>query len=124
MIGALTRLDPTTAVTACRGSSQTVRVYIGNMGNVNVGAYQFRVRLSTTAPPTGYTQSTNVAAVFNHSATAFSEGIHTLGFTVPAGLPTGTYNIYIDLDFANTVVELREGDNRTISSKRLSVTWG
>ena len=119
--GAVQTLDPVTTVAMCRGSSGTTRVYVGNYGNVGSGTYNLRVRLSTTSPMAGYSGSTGVASTFTHSLGAFSQGTFDLGFTVPWGLANGTYFIYHDMDPTGSITELREGDNSTVSAKKVLV---
>ncbi|RYZ41341.1 MAG: hypothetical protein EOO71_12410 [Myxococcaceae bacterium] len=114
-------LDPALTRSVCRNTATSVKFYVGNMGNAATGSYSMRVRLSPTAPPLGYSESTNVVATFNHSMAAFAEGTYTLGFTVPAGLPFNTYYVYLDLDPAGVVDELRENDNTTVSAMLLRV---
>ena len=43
------------------------------------------------------------------------------GFTVPFGLANGTYFIYTDMDHTRSIVEILEGDNSTVSAKRMRV---
>jgi len=119
--GSAQQLDAASTVTVCRGGSSSARFYLGNMGNVSTGTYGLRIRLSTTAAPAGYTTGGTVVQSFTHSIGAFSEGTFTLPFTVPSSLANGIYNIYIDLDPGSGVSELREGDNRTISARRIRV---
>jgi hypothetical protein len=114
-------LDPATTVTVCRGGSSTTRVYLGNSGNAGSGTYNLRIRLNTTAPMTGYSLSTTVAASFTHSLGAFTQGTFDLAFTVPFGLANGTYFIYADMDHTGTIAEILEGDNSTVSAKRVRV---
>ena len=85
------------------------------------GTYNLRVRLSTTAPMAGYSLSTTVAASFTHSMGAFTQGTFDLAFTVPWGLANGTYFIYADMDHTGTITEILEGDNSTVSAKRIRV---
>jgi hypothetical protein len=119
--GVVQTLDPAVTTAVCRGSLRTTRVYLGNSGNVGSGTYRLRVRLSTTSPMTGYSLSSNVAASFTHSLNAFSQVTSDLSFRVPSTLPNGTYFIYVDLDHTGSIVEVLEGDNRTVSARRLSV---
>jgi hypothetical protein len=114
-------LDPASTVTVCRGGSSTTRVYLGNSGNAGSGTYNLRIRLSTTAPMTGYFQNTTVASSFTHSLGAFTQGTFDLPFTVPFGLANGTYFIYSDMDHTGTIAEILEGDNSTVSAKRVRV---
>jgi len=114
-------LDPATTVTVCRGGSSTTRVYLGNSGNVGSGTYNLRVRLNTTAPMAGYSLGTNVVASFTHSLGGFSQGTFDLGFTVPWWLADGVYFIYTDMDHTGTIIEIVEGDNTTVSAKRIRV---
>jgi hypothetical protein len=114
-------LDPATTVTVCRGGSSTTRVYLGNSGNVGSGTYNLRVRLNTTAPMAGYSLGTNVVASFTHSLGGFSQGTFDLGFTVPWWLADGVYFIYTDMDHTGTITEILEGDNTTVSAKRIRV---
>jgi len=115
-------LDPATTVNMCRNSAGTTRVYLGNSGNAASGTYNLRLRLSTTPPFSGYSQSTNVVATFTHALGPFSQGTFDLSFNVPISLPNGTYFIYVDMDYSQTVNEILEGDNSTVSAKRVSVT--
>ncbi|NPC69853.1 hypothetical protein D7Y27_21550 [Corallococcus sp. AB004] len=122
VVGDVTQtLDPAGTKSVCRGTAQSVKFYVGNMGNAAVSSYSMRVRLSTTAPPNGYYESTNVVGTFNHSLGAFSEGIYSLGFTVPSTLPFTTYYVYLDMDPAGAVDELKENDNTTVSAMVLRV---
>ena len=105
----------------CRGGSSTTRVYLGNSGNVGSGTYNLRIRLNTTAPMAGYSLNTNVVASFTHSIGAFSQGTFDLAFSVPWWLPDGVYFIYTDMDHTSTITEILEGDNRTVSAKRIRV---
>jgi hypothetical protein len=114
-------LDPATTVTMCRGQSGSSRIYLGNSGNIGSGTYNLRIRLSTTAPMAGYSGSSGVAASFTHSLGAFSQGTFDLAFRVPASLPNGTYFIYHDMDHTGTITEIREGDNSTVSAKKILV---
>jgi hypothetical protein len=114
-------LDPASTVTVCRGGTSSTRVYLGNSGNVGSGTYNLRIRLNTTGPMTGYSLSTSVAASFTHSLGAFSQGTFDLGFTVPWSLPDGIYFIYTDMDHTGTITEILEGDNTTVSAKRIRV---
>jgi hypothetical protein len=114
-------LDPNVISTVCRGGSSTTRVYLGNSGNVGSGTYNLRIRLNTTAPMGGYSLNTNVVASFTHSIGAFSQGTFDLGFSVPWWLPDGVYFIYTDMDHTSTIAEILEGDNRTVSAKRIRV---
>jgi hypothetical protein len=113
-------LDPAGTRAVCRGTTQPVRFYLGNLGNA-AASYSMRLRLSSTAPPNGYSESTNIVATYNHSLGAFAEGIYTLSLTVPATLPFNTYYIYLDMDPAGVVDELRENDNTTVSTMLLRV---
>jgi hypothetical protein len=115
-------LDPVTTVNLCRGASTSTRVYLGNYGDVASGTYNLRVRVSPTAPFSGYFLSTSVAQTYTHSLAAFSQGTFDLGFTVPSSLPNGTYFIYVDMDYTGSITESREGDNTTVSAKRLQVS--
>ena len=63
-----------------------------------------------------------MAQGFTHSLGAFSQGTFDFGFRVPASLPNGTYFIYLDMDHTRSILELREGDNSTVSAKRIRVT--
>ncbi|HSI60813.1 MAG TPA: hypothetical protein VLA16_24865 [Ideonella sp.] len=119
--GVVQTLDAAGTVAMCRGASGTSRIYLGNLGNVGSGTYNLRIRLSTTSPTAGYSGSTNVAATFTHSLGAFSQGTYDLGFRVPAALPNGTYYIYHDMDYTGSLLELREGDNSTVSAKKILV---
>jgi hypothetical protein len=114
-------LDPATTVTMCRGSSGTTRVYLGNSGNAASGTYTLRVRLSTTAPMSGYSLSTTVVSSFTHSLGAFTQGTFDLPFSVPSSLSNGTYFIYTDMDHTQSITEFVEGDNSTVSAKRVRV---
>lgn len=115
-------LDAATTVNMCRNATGTTRVYLGNSGNAASGTYNLRVRLSTTPPFAGYTGTTGVAATFTHAIAAFSQGTFDLGFRVPATLPNGTYFIYVDMDHTRTITEILEGDNTTVSARRIRVT--
>ena len=119
--GSVQRLDPASTVTLCRGASRTTRVYLGNSGNAASGNYKLRVRLSTVAPPSGYSLSTTVAATFSHSIGAFSQGTFDLLFRIPASLPNGTYFVYVDMDHTKVVSEILEGDNSTVSAMKIRV---
>jgi hypothetical protein len=120
--GSVQTLDPATTVSLCRGATTTTRVYLGNSGNAASGTYNLRIRLSTTSPMAGYSQSTNVAALFTHSLGAFAQGTFDLPFRVPSSLLNGTYFIYIDMDYTRTITEILEGDNSTVSAKRIQVS--
>ncbi len=119
--GSVQRLDPATTVTVCRGASRTTRVYLGNSGNGASGTYRLRVRLSTTAPQSGYSQSSNVAATFTHSLPALTQGTYDLPFRVPSSLPNGTYYVYVDMDYPRAIAEILEGDNTTVSAMKVRV---
>ncbi len=119
--GSAQTLDPSSTVTVCRGGSSSTRVYLGNNGNAGSGTYNLRVRLSTTAPMAGYSGSTTVVSSFTHSIGAFSQGTFDLGFTVPFSLANGIYFIYTDMDHTSSITEILEGDNRTVSAKRIRV---
>jgi len=119
--GSVQTLDPASTVTVCRGGASSTRVYLGNYGNVGSGTYNLRIRLSTTAPMAGYSLNTNVVASFTHSIGAFSQGTFDLSFGVPWWLGDGTYFIYTDMDHTGSIVEIREGDNTTVSAKRVRV---
>jgi hypothetical protein len=119
--GAVQTLDSASTVTICRGGSGSTRVYLGNSGNTGSGTYNLRIRLSTTAPMAGYSTATNVAASFTHSLGAFSQGTFDLAFGVPWALPDGTYYIDTDMDHTSSITEIREGDNTTVSAKRVRV---
>ena len=119
--GSLQPLDPASTVTVCRGGSSTTRVYLGNSGNAGSGTYNLRIRLNTTGPMTGYSLGTNVVASFTHSIGGFSQGTFDLAFGVPWWLPDGTYFIYTDMDHTGSIVEILEGDNTTVSAKRIRV---
>ena len=114
-------LDAAGSRAVCRGTSTSVKFYVGNLGNAAVASYSMRVRLSPTAPPQGYSESTNVVATFGHSLGAFAEGTYSLPFVVPPGLPFNTYYVYLDLDPQGVVGELRENDNTTVSAMLLRV---
>jgi hypothetical protein len=120
--GTVQRLNSAVTVNVCRGSTRTVRVYLGNSGNAASGTYNLRVRLSPTSPMTGYSSGSTVAAAFTHSLGAFSQGTFDLSFRVPNSLSNGTYFIYVDMDHTKTITELREGDNSTVSAMKLQVT--
>lgn len=120
--GAVQTLDPATTFGMCRGGNRTVRVYVGNSGNVASGTYTLRVRLSPLAPPAGTTSGTTVVATFSHAIGAFGEGTFDLPFTVPAALVNGLYYLYVDMDPGNAVPEAREGDNTTVSALRIAVS--
>ena len=119
--GSVQTLDPASTVTVCRGGSSTTRVYLGNSGNTGSGTYNLRVRLNTTGPMAGYSLSTRVVASFTHSIGAFSQGTFDLAFSVPFSVPDGTYFIYTDMDHTGTITEILEGDNTTVSAKRVRV---
>lgn len=119
--GTVQTLDPAITVNACRGSTTTTRVYLGNLGNASSGTYGLRIRLNTTPPFRGYFLNTTVAQRFTHSIGAFSQGTFDLTFRVPRTLPNGTYSIYVDMDHTRSVAERREGDNSTLSAKRIRV---
>ncbi len=119
--GVVQTLDPAVTTTMCRGSIGSSRIYLGNAGNIGSGTYNLRIRLSPTSPMAGYTGAAGVAASFTHSIGAFSQGTFDLSFRVPSTLPNGTYFIYHDMDYTGTISELREGDNRTVSAKRVRV---
>jgi len=119
--GSVQTLDAAVTTVMCRGGSGTTRVYLGNLGNVGTGTYNLRVRLSATSPMGGYGSGGSVAATFTHALGAFSQGTFDLGFSVPWSLPNGTYFIYTDLDWTGTLSELREGDNSTVSAKKVQV---
>jgi hypothetical protein len=119
--GSVQTLDPASTVTVCRGGSSTTRVYLGNSGNAGSGTYNLRIRLNTTAPMAGYSLGTNVVASFTHSIGGFSQGTFDLSFGVPWWLPDGTYFIYTDMDHTGSIVEILEGDNTTVSAKRIRV---
>jgi hypothetical protein len=119
--GSVQTLDPASTVALCRGATRTTRVYLGNSGNVDSGTYNLRIRLSTTPPMEGYSQSTNVAATFTHSLGAFSQGTFDLPFVVPSFLPNDTYFIYVDMDYTGTINEILEGDNSTVSAMTIQV---
>jgi hypothetical protein len=114
-------LDPAVISTVCRGGATTTRVYLGNSGNVGSGVYGLRIRLNTTAPMGGYSLGTTVVASFTHSIGAFSQGTFDLGFTVPGWMPDGVYFIYYDMDPAGAIAEILNGDNTTVSAKRIRV---
>jgi hypothetical protein len=115
-------LDPAITVAMCRGSAGTTRVFLANSGNAASGTYTLRIRLSTTAPMTGYSLTTTVASSFTHSLGAFTQGTFDLPFTVPGSLPNGTYFIYADMDHTSSIAEILEGDNSTVSAKRVRVS--
>lgn len=119
--GSVQTLDPASIVTVCRGGSSSTRVYLGNSGNAGSGTYNLRIRLNTTAPMTGYSLGTNVVASFTHSLGAFTQGTFDLGFGVPWWLPDGIYFIYTDMDHTSSITEILEGDNTTVSAKRIRV---
>ena len=58
---------------------------------------------------------------FTHSIGAFSQGTFDLAFSVPWGLADGTYFIYTDMDYTGSIVEILEGDNTTVSAKKIRV---
>ena len=120
--GSVQTLDPAGTVAACRGSSRTARFYLGNSGNVGSGTYNLRIRLSPTSPMAGYSGATTVAATFTHSIGAFSQGTFDLNYQVPWGLANGTYFVYVDMDYTRTITEFAEGDNSTVSARKLSVS--
>jgi hypothetical protein len=119
--GSVQTLDSNTTVTVCRGGSSSTRVYLGNSGNVGSGTYNLRLRLNTTAPMSGYSLGTTVVATFTHSIGAFSQGTFDLAFSVPGGLADGTYFIYTDMDYTGSIAEILEGDNTTVSAKKIRV---
>jgi hypothetical protein len=121
--GGIATLDPAAVVNVCRGSTNSTRMFLGNNGNAGSGTYNLRVRLNATAPTLGgYNLGTTVAQNFTHSIGAFGEGTFALGFTVPRSLPNGDYFIYVDMDHSRTLLERREGDNSTVSAKKLRVS--
>lgn len=119
--GGIATLDPAGTFTACRGTTNTTRVYLGNNGNAASGTYNLRIRLNRAGPTAGYGLSGTVAQTFTHSLGAFSQGTFNLNFTVPRSLVNGDYFIYVDMDHTRTLVERREGDNSTVSAKKLRV---
>jgi hypothetical protein len=119
--GAVQTLDPAGTVAACRGAARTVRVYLGNSGNVSSGTYNLRIRMNTTAPMAGYSLNTTVVAGFTHSLGAFSQGTFDLAYTIPFSLPFGVYRVYVDMDHTGSIAEILEGDNRTVSARRINV---
>ena len=119
--GVVQTLDPAGTVSVCRGAARTTRVYLGNSGNVGSGTYNLRIRMNTTSPMTGYSLSTTSVATFTHSLGAFSQGTFDLAFTVPGWLANGTYYVYVDMDHTSTIAEILDGDNRTVSARRLQV---
>lgn len=119
--GSVQTLDPASIVTVCRGGSSSTRVYLGNSGNAGSGTYNLRVRLNTTAPMTGYSLGTNVVASFTHSLGGFTQGTFDLAFGVPWWLPDGIYFIYTDMDHTSSITEILEGDNTTVSARRIRV---
>ena len=119
--GSVQTLDSSSTVTVCRGGSSSTRVFLGNYGNAGSGTYNLRVRLNTTGPMAGYSLGTNVVSSFTHSLGAFSQGTFDLPFTVPFWLGDGVYFIYTDMDHTGSITEIREGDNTTVSAKRIRV---
>lgn len=61
-------------------------------------------------------------ATFTHSLNAYGTGIFSLPFTVPT-LQPGDYFIHVDLDHTSSIAEVREGDNSTISGRRIRVEF-
>ena len=61
---------------------------------------------------------------FAHSLAPFSHTTVTVNFTVPPGIAYGTYYLHLDVDYSHIVWEPREGDNSTISGRRLLVNCG
>ncbi len=120
--GAVQTHDPRINFAMCRGASRTTRFTLGNSGSVASGTYGLRLRLSAAAPMAGYSAASTVVASFSHSLGAFSAGTYDLPFTVPAGLPNGTYYLYVDMDPAGAVPELLEADNSTVSAMRIVVS--
>lgn len=120
--GGVQTLNPSGTFGMCRGGNRTVRVYLGNAGNVASGTYALRVRLSPLPPPGGYTATTTTVAVFSHAIGAFGEGTFDLPFTVPTSLPDGLYYLYVDMDSGGAVPEALEGDNTTVSAMRIQIS--
>lgn len=120
--GGVQTLDTAGTFGMCRGGSRTVRVYLGNSGNVASGTYSLRVRLSPLAPPSGYTSTATTVAIFSHSIGAFGEGTFDLPFTVPASLANGLYYLYVDMDSGAAIPEILEGDNSTVSATRIQIS--
>ena len=119
--GSVQTLDAAVTVNACRSTSRTTRVYLGNSGNGASGTYNLRIRLSPTSPMTGYSESTNVAATFTHSLGAMTQGTFDLPYTIPWYLSNGSYFIYIDMDYTGSIPEILEGDNSTVSATKIQV---
>lgn len=107
---------------ACRGSSQSIRFYTGNSGKGNSGTYVNAIRLSTSSSTTT-THGTTVVST-SDSLNSFTEGVRTFNFSVPNSLPYGFYFIHLKMDDSNQKLEVREGDNRTRSGRRLLVNCG
>lgn len=118
--GNVVNIDSDPALNVCRGQVvNSIEFYLGNAGKGNSGTYNLRIRLSTSSTGTGGT----VAANFTHSLNAFSQNtLAALPFTVPAGLANGTYFVHVDLDHTGSIGEVREGDNSTISGRRITVS--
>jgi hypothetical protein len=118
VVSSTTSLLETGILNVCRGSSRSIRFYLGNSGSGGSGTYNLRVRLTTSSTGAGGT----TVATFTHSLGGFSQGVFNLGFTVPNSLANGTYFIFVDMDQTSSIAEVREGDNSTRSGRRLSVT--
>jgi hypothetical protein len=119
--GSVQTLDPATIITVCRGGSDFMRVYLGNYGSAPSGTYNLRVRLSTTSPFSGYSESWNEVASFTHSLPAMSEGTFDLHYTMPWWMPDGIYFMYTDMDHTQSIGEIVEGDNTTVAALRVRV---
>lgn len=120
--GQMVALNPGGTVTVCRGTTRNFRFYVGNSGNLASGTYNLRIRFNTLSPlGGGYTATTTTVATFTHSLGAFTESTFDLPVTLPASLPSATFNVYIDLDHTGSINELREGDNTTFGNTRIRV---
>lgn len=109
-----------TGLTAtCPGLNTNVSFFLGNTGKSASGTYNMRIRMSTSSTP-GAAGTT--VATFTHSLAAFGTGVFSLPFTVP-NLSPGDYFIHVDMDHTSSISEVREGDNSTVSGRKIRIDF-
>jgi len=109
-------------VRACRGSSQTIRFYIGNAGVNDSLNGTNRIYLSTSSSTTTVVGTSVRSEV--QSIDGFTEWVDSYTFTVPSTLAYGTYHVHLVMDVLGVSAEVRENDNHTRSGRKLLVDCG
>lgn len=103
--------------TVCRGGSTSITIYIGNSGNTSSGAFYIETRVGEV----GRTSGEFGGFGSQNSISGFGEVYRPHTVFISQNVPLGTNYINIDIDPADTVLEVTNADNWTISGVTLNV---